>query len=222
MVEEPVVVERVSTPRGELVLRRSGADYELISNGAFLMDTRDGRSERLLVRAALAAHPSPRTLLIGGLGMGFSLVEALTDDRLRRVTVVEIEQPVVDWHGTLLEPFSRGACRDPRVAVVVADLSTHLAAAITSYDVICLDVDNGPDWTVTSDNAALYDESGIATVISRLAEDGVLAVWSAHAVPDFEARLRARFDDVQVLETEVVRGEPDVVYLARAARTQPA
>jgi hypothetical protein len=65
-VDQPVVVERVTTPRGELVLRRCGAHFELISNGVFLMDTRGGRSERVLVRAGLEACPHPSRLLIGG------------------------------------------------------------------------------------------------------------------------------------------------------------
>lgn len=214
-MEESAVVERVTTPRGELVLRRSGGDYELISNGAFLMDTRDGRSERLLVRAALEAHPAPRSLLIGGLGVGFSLVEAVTDDRLRRITVVEIERPLVDWHTTHLERFSRAGLTDPRVEVVVDDLASYLAVATTSYDVICLDIDNGPDWTVTADNRSLYDEAGTAAVTARLTAGGVLAVWSAHRVPAYEALLQRLLDDVQVLETAVARGAPDVVYLGR-------
>jgi len=90
------VVERVTTPRGELVLRQDGEHFEVISNGVFLMDTRDGRSERLLVTAALAAHPEPRSLLIGGLGVGFSLAAAVADSRLREITVVEIEPVLID------------------------------------------------------------------------------------------------------------------------------
>jgi hypothetical protein len=73
------------------VLRRARGGVELISNGPFLMDTSDGRSERLLVEAALQRHDTPRDVLIGGLGVSFSLVTALSDARVRRVTVAEIE-----------------------------------------------------------------------------------------------------------------------------------
>ena len=108
MPDLPTVVARVTTERGELVLRRVGDDFEVISNGTFLMDTRDGRSERLLVDAALQRHPAPREVLIGGLGVGFSVVAALADAPVDRVTVVEVEQAVVDWHDTHLADVSGG------------------------------------------------------------------------------------------------------------------
>src|SRR5947209_8649608 len=100
--DAPEVVERVDTDRGELVLRSCGEHFDVISNGVFLMDTRDGRSERLLVRAALDAVAMPRSVLIGGVGVGFSLLEALTDHRVTRVDVVEIEPAILDWHRTHL------------------------------------------------------------------------------------------------------------------------
>ncbi len=215
MDESPVVVERVTTPRGELVLRRAGTEYELISNGVFLMDTRDGRSERLLARAALEAHPHPRHALIGGLGMGFSLVEAAADRRLRRLTVVEIEPALLGWHATHLAPYSCGALADPRVDVVLADVLEHLSHTTETYDIICLDIDNAPDWTVTAGNTELYQDEGIRAVVDRLRAPGVVAVWSAHAAPDYERRLRAHLDDVRTLEVDAARGEPTVVFIAR-------
>jgi spermidine synthase len=205
-----VTVERLQTPRGELVLRRDGEHHEIVSNGMFLMDTRDGRSERELVRAAVRA-PGAR-VLIGGLGVGFSLAQALADPRVAAVTVVEIEPAVLRWNREHLG--TTAALDDPRVRVVVADLVAFLAAAADRYDAICLDVDNGPEWTVTVDNAALYGDPGLSAVDRRLAPGGTLAVWSAGAAPAFEARLRSRYGNVQVIEIPVPRGEPDVVYVA--------
>jgi spermidine synthase len=215
MSDSPTVIARAMTERGELVLRRLGSELELISNGTFLMDTRDGRSERLLVEAALDRHPMPRDVLIGGLGVGFSVVAALADRRVDRVTVVEIEQALVDWHDTHLAAFAGGLVHDPRVEVVVADISTHLAAHASSYDVVCLDVDNGPDWTVTDANAELYSDAATCLVVGSLRPGGVLSVWSANASPPYEQRLRTQLDDVTVLEVPRARGAPDVVYLAR-------
>jgi len=212
---EPVVLERVTTERGELVLRQVGAHLEVISNGTFLMDTRDGRSERLLVDAALRMHDNPAEVLIGGLGVGFSLRAALEDARVEHVTVVEIEPGVVAWHGGPLSPYSAGALHDPRTEVLVDDLAAHLADAHGRYDVVCLDVDNGPDWTVTTANKALYGDDGTALVVEALREDGVLAVWSAHASPAYEQRLRVHLDEVAMLAVPVARGEPDVVYVGR-------
>jgi spermidine synthase len=205
----------VRTQRGELVLRRAGEDFEVISNGVFLMDTRDGRSERLLVRAALDLHRRPQSVLIGGLGVGFSLAEAVTDARLRRIAVVEVERTVVDWHRGALAGSSAGALDDPRVRVLVTDIRDRLRGDATAYDVICLDVDNGPDWTVTQQNAGLYDDAGTQLLFDRLTGGGVLAVWSAHPVPAYDERLRRHADDVRVLTVPVPRREPDVVYLAR-------
>jgi spermidine synthase len=204
----------VQTARGELVLRRVGDDFEVISNGVFLMDTRDGRSERLLVRAALDAMPRARSLLIGGLGVGFSLREAVADPTLERIDVVEIEDAVVRWHRSHLAGLTGDALADPRVSVVVADLADHVSHQVATYDAMCLDVDNGPTWTVTEDNAALYADIGTQTLLDTLTPDGVLAVWSAMPVPDYEQRLRRLAASVVVHTVEVERGAPDVVYVA--------
>lgn len=206
-----VTVERLQTPRGELVLRRDGEHHEIVSNGMFLMDTRDGRSERELVRAAV--HGPGARVLIGGLGVGFSLAEALALGAAA-VTVVEIEPAVVRWNrehlGTDLD--------DPRVELVVEDLARFLTAGTDRYDAICLDVDNGPEWTVTADNAALYGDAGLSAVDGRLAPGGTLAVWSANRAPAFEARLRTRYADVGTIEIPVARGEPDIVWAATNPR----
>ncbi|MEU8308092.1 spermidine synthase [Actinomadura sp. NPDC048955] len=217
------VVERAAGLGGELVLRRVDGDYEIISNGVFLMDTRNGESERLLVRAALdaaAARPgAPARVLIGGLGVGFSLAEALTGADVAHVTVVEREPAVIGWHATALRPWSRDALRDPRVTVERADLLDYVTApGAGRFDAVCLDIDNGPDWTVTPGNARLYAATGLDALAALLTARGVLAVWSAGAAPAFEALLRDRFGSVRVRPVPVPRGEPDVVYLARDPR----
>jgi spermidine synthase len=220
VVAGPTVVERVETANGELVLRRAGAHHEIIHNGVFLMDTRGGASERLLVRAALAAcGRRPVRLLIGGLGVGFSLAEALRSPDVAEVTVVELEQAIVDWHATHLRAHAEGALLDPRTRVVAADLVEWLRDDDAGrFDAICLDIDNGPDWTVTAGNAALYGDEGLALVERRLVPGGALAVWSAMAAPAFEARLRGRFAGVTVELVEVPRGDPDHVYVATRPR----
>lgn len=217
MDEPPEVLERVTTPRGELVLRRVGDDLEVISNGVFLMDTRDGRSERALVREAVAMHGAARRLLVGGLGIGFSLLEALSLPALTRIVVVELEPALLDWHATHLAARTGAALADPRVEVDVAEVAAHLAARPGAYDVVCLDVDNGPDWTVTEANAGLYGEEGLGRCLGALAPGGVLSVWSAQPAPPYERLLRSRLDDVRVVEItpHVGRGAPDVVYLGR-------
>jgi spermidine synthase len=210
----PEVLDRVTTPRGELVLRRVDGAFEVISNGVFLMDTRDGRSERALVRAAVDRRPEARRLLVGGLGVGFSLLEAVASPGLTSIDVVEIEPVLVGWHKTHLRDLTGSALDDPRVDLLQRDVRDHLRASPGRYDIVCLDVDNGPGWTVTEDNAELYSPDGLATCVAALAPGGVLAVWSAHRSPAYEQLLRETLGDLEVLEVEVARGEPDVVYLA--------
>lgn len=217
---EPVVVERIRTASGELVLRRAGTHHEIIHNGVFLMDTRGGASERLLVRAALAVcGRRPVNLLIGGLGVGFSLDEALRHPDVAQVTVVELEQAIIDWHATHLRAHTEGALLDPRTRVIAADLVEWLGGEEAGrFDAICLDIDNGPEWTVTPGNAALYSDEGLSLVERRLVPGGALAVWSAMAAPAFEARLRRRFTGVRVELVQVPRGDPDHVYVAARPR----
>jgi spermidine synthase len=212
-----VVVERVVTPRGELVLRRAGAHYEIIHNGVFLMDTRNGASERLLVRAALDACRRPGVrVLLGGLGVGFSLEEALRHPEVTEVAVIEVEQAIIRWHATRFGAQARMARADPRTRIVHADLTTWLVDGADRFDVICLDIDNGPDWTVTAGNAVLYTDEGLSLLGRRLDAGGVLAVWSAMAAPVFAAALRRHFSGVQVHLVEVPRGDPDHIYVAQA------
>jgi spermidine synthase len=209
-----MILERVQTPRGELALRQVGEHFEIISNGVFLMDTRDGNSERHLATAALAAHAAPRHVLIGGLGVGFTLAAALADARVSSVTVVEVEPTIVGWQRSMLAGFSARALDDPRVSVVVTDLVHHLASTETAYDVICLDVDNGPHWTVINGNARLYNAAGTSLLRRRLRSRGVLAIWSSRPVPKYEDLLRSQFGELVIHEVPTDHGEPDVVYVA--------
>ncbi|MCQ4080341.1 spermidine synthase [Streptomyces sp. RB6PN25] len=224
--KQAVTVERRDGPYSEVVLRRRGGRFEIIENGCFLMDTSDGRSERLLVRAALdaldalAPGRNGLSVLIGGLGVGFSLAEAAAEPRWERIAVVEREPAVIDWHRTgHLAPFSEHALDDPRVEIVEADLVAYVREAGATYDALCLDIDNGPDWTVTDSNDSLYSPDGLAACRRRLAPGGVLAVWSAQPSAAFEDALRAAgFEQVRTITVSVPRGVPDVVHIC----AQPA
>jgi spermidine synthase len=216
--DTPEVLDRREGPYGEVVLRRHGGLLQIIANGCFLMDTSDGRSERLLVDAALTAldgRPVPH-VLIGGLGVGFSLAHAAADPRWGRFTVVERERAVIDWHlDGPLAAISRPALADPRAAIVEADLIDYVNETSDTFDALCLDIDNGPAWTVTEGNDGLYSPAGLASCARLLRPGGVLAVWSAQPSPKFEGTLgNAGFQQVRTEEIPVARGVPDVVHLA--------
>ena len=213
--DEVRTLERVTTPTGEVALRRRAGVFEIVSNGVFLMDTADGTSERLLVDAAVERCTADALrVLIGGLGVGFSLQRALAHERVAAVDVVEIEPVVVAWHERHLRVVVGDVTKDARVRVVVGDVLEVLAATDERYDAVCLDTDNGPDWLVTPSNAALYDERGLTLVSAVLRDGGVLAMWSAAPSPALERRLREHFDWVEVLDVPTDRGQPDVVYVA--------
>lgn len=213
------IVDRAPGRQGELALRAVGAQYEIISNGVFLMDTRNGESERLLVRLAVRGRPRQSRLLIGGLGVGFSLAEALLSPRLEHVTVVEIEPKIVEWCRTWLAPSSGNAISDPRVEVVIEDIGSFLDRGREPFDAICLDVDNGPSWTVADANRTLYSEEGLALFHERLKPGGALTIWSAAEVEGFAERLRSVFARVDVVSVPAPRGEPDVIYVALRIET---
>ncbi|MET9431789.1 spermidine synthase [Streptomyces sp. NPDC003036] len=215
-------LDRREGPYGEVVLRRRGDDhFEIIANGTFLMDTSDGRSERLLVDAALAALEAHgarpgASVLIGGLGVGFSLAHAAANPAWGRIAVVEREQAIIDWHREgPLAAISGAALADPRTVLLHTDLVEYVRTSPDTYDALCLDIDNGPDWTVTEDNDSLYAPAGLAACAARLNPGGILAVWSAQPSADFEESLRnAGFSGVRTEEIPVARGVPDVVHLA--------
>jgi spermidine synthase len=225
MNETAQLIERREGPYGEVALRRRGECFEIIANGCFLMDSSDGRSERLLISAALdmLEEPDGASLLIGGLGIGFSLAEASADPRPGQICVVERERAVIDWHTRGTGPLRRFAGTghdDPRARIVHDDLLHYLRNTTKRYDVLCLDIDNGPGWTMTDDNRSVYEPSGLAVLERALTGQGVVSVWSSARTPEFTDRLASRFARVVTIEVPVLpgrRGEPDLVILAARA-----
>jgi spermidine synthase len=203
---EYVEVARADTERGELVLRErrtseeggtGRAVLELRANGTFVMDTAEHTSERALAAAALDAVDAPRRVLVAGLGLGFTLNEVLGDRRVEHVDVVEIEPALVEWMRAGTIPHGRQLLADRRVRVVVADIVQALTeAGPSTYDVVLLDVDNGPDQLVHQGNDAIYAEHFLRAVLDRLEPGGAVVVWSAAPAPELAERLRTVFGDV--------------------------
>ncbi|WP_136606034.1 spermine/spermidine synthase [Paenibacillus dokdonensis] len=214
----PEIIERSHTERGDIQLQKRESHYEIIYNGIFLMATYNGESERLLVSSALERCRSAQSVLIGGLGVGFTLEEALSDSRVGKVDVVEIEEVIIRWNRNHLAPLSGFALDDPRTHVIHTDLVKWMDSAHDPYDVICLDIDNGPDWTVSESNNGLYSEKGIKALIRLLRSQGIISFWSATASPEFVDYLKTFFDKVEVEFVPQERGEPDYIYLASSPK----
>jgi spermidine synthase len=188
------LLAQTCTPDGsDMRLTRQGRDYVILVNGKTLMSSRMHGSEEAL--ATLACRQA-RTLeqprvLVGGLGMGFTLRAAL--DVLppgAMVRVVELVPAVVDWNRGPLGAIAGHPLTDRRVRVEVGDVGFTLRANPGGFDAILLDVDNGPSAFTTSANEGLYDNSGVAASYGALRTGGALAVWSAWEDRKFEQRLR--------------------------------
>ncbi|MRN56110.1 spermine/spermidine synthase [Paenibacillus monticola] len=216
------IVERCSTDRGEIQLQRRGEHYEIIYNGTFLMSTYNGESERLLVKAAMDRCDNVSSVLIGGLGVGFSLAESLLYPKVEKVDVVEIETVIIKWNKEHLKTFSSSALDDPRTHIINTDLIKWIYSTDNKYDVICLDIDNGPDWIVSNSNSNLYADHGINELVRLLNPGGVISFWSANESSDFLEKLKELFETVEVILIPQKLGEPDYVYLSKSPRANLA
>lgn len=183
---------RASNSAGdEIILRNKGELYEIRFNGMELMSSFNHRSERLLAERTLGLLGRPaRKVLIGGLGLGFTLRAALDHvDAAAKVTVCEIVPEIVDWNRRHLGHLADHPLNDPRVEVRVDDVMKTLQDGPGEYDVILMDTDNGPDFLVRETNGVIYAECGIHAVERALRPEGIAAFWSATVSPDFEKRL---------------------------------
>jgi spermidine synthase len=187
-------LERIDTPEGPLELRQRGdRDFLIVVGGRPLMTSQARRSEEAL--ATLALRPLPRdkrrTIVIGGLGMGYTLRAAL--DELgpdARVTVVELNPGVAAWCKGPLAPLTDGAASDPRVTIVVADVADYVARVKKrSCDAILLDLYEGPHAATQPPDDPLYGPTALARYHDALATGGVLAVWGEEDDARFAKRL---------------------------------
>jgi spermidine synthase len=226
---EYVEVARSESERGELVLRERHPDtdgptvLELRANGIFVMDTAEHASELALADVALGLVERPRRVLVAGLGLGFTLDRVLGDRRVEHCDVVEIEPALVDWMRDGTIPHGRRLLADDRARVVVADVASAVAeAAPSSYDVVLLDVDNGPGHLVHQTNEALYREPFLEAVRDRLAPGGAVAVWSAGREPGLVADLRTVFGDAEERSHDVRLQDRDDRYWLYVGRRDPS
>jgi spermidine synthase len=185
---------------GELRLMRRGDEFSIMAGSTSLMTSRRNGSEQALATLACDRIKTrvKQRLLIGGLGMGFTLsaaLSALGPDA--RVVVSELVPAVVSWaKGPMAEIFG-DSLTDPRASIEEKDVAKVIASASSSFDAILLDVDNGPEGLTRKANDALYDLPGLRAARAALRPRGILAVWSAGPNPRFTQRLRTSGFDVE-------------------------
>ena len=180
---------------GTLTLARRAQEFSIRLSGirGELMNSRIHGSEEALAElgcARLGTADKPR-VLIGGLGMGFTLAAALRVlPAMSQVTVAELIPEVVDWNRGSLGDCAGMPLQDSRTIVHVGDVAELIAAKPEAFEAILLDVDNGPEGLTHNDNQRLYSDSGLRALYAALSPEGTLAVWSAGPDPRFVIRLK--------------------------------
>jgi spermidine synthase len=205
---------------GELRLMRRGAEFSIMLGGNELMNSRLSGSEEALAMLScerIRGRPKPR-ILIGGLGMGFTLRAALgLLDAKAQIVVAELVPAVVAWaRGPMAELFG-DSLTDARVRIEEADVGRLIRASRSTYDAILLDVDNGPEGLTREANDGLYDTAGLNAASGALRAGGVLAVWSAGPDRNFGARLRKvgfRVEEIKARAKGPGGGARHIIWIA--------
>ena len=216
------LIERAQVPgdSGELRLYRRGGEFSIRATGGELMNSRVHGSEEALAELACEriAHRTRPHILIGGLGMGYTLAAALK--RLgptSLIVVAELVPEVVEWNMGPLAELAGHALEDERVTVIVGDVGNILQKEHQTYDAILLDVDNGPTGLTHKGNDRLYSKGGLDAAFAALRPGGVLAGWSAGADDAFTRRLRQagfEVDEVNVRAGGKRKGRRHTIWLA--------
>ena len=205
---------------GTLRLMRRGQDFMILFGRNELMSSRLRGSEEALATLAyerLKGCARPH-MLVGGLGMGFTLraaLDALPADA--RVTVGELVPKIVEWAGGPLAHLFEDSLDDARVGIEVRDVYELIAGSRAAYDAILLDVDNGPDGLIHMANDRLYGRDGLRAAHAALRPGGVLAIWSAYPDKAFTDRVRRagfQVDEVKVRATGGRKGAHHVIWVA--------
>ena len=205
---------------GELRLKQRGAEFSIMLGANELMNSRLSGSEEALATLSferIKSQARPK-ILIGGLGMGFTLRAALAvapEDA--GVVVAELVPEVVAWaRGPMADIFG-GSLTDPRASILQSDVVEVVRSHRLAFDAILLDVDNGPEGLIRKANDALYNLKGLKTIRGALRPGGVLAVWSSGPDAAFSKRLRgAGFDvnEVAIRATAKRRGVRHLIWFA--------
>jgi len=213
-------LSRVTTPEGkELVLYERDGVFSIRVGGLELMSSRAHGSEEALARLVLSEVREKRAeVLVGGLGMGFTLRAVLNfRPPVFTVTVAELFPAVVAWNRGELAHLAHSPLQDPRVKLFEGDVADLVTDSPNAFDAILLDVDNGPAAFTLARNERLYGPDGIVSIKRSLKPGGVLGVWSADPDPSFARTLgRAGFRvrTEQVPARGIARGPKHTIFVA--------
>lgn len=216
-------IDRAKVPghEGCVILRRRGSEFSIQASGTELMNSRRHGSEDALAELSYRniTKKSGLRILIGGLGMGFTLASALEESAPdTRIVVSELIPAVVRWNREHLGHLARKPLDDPRVSVKEEDVAKTIIKAKSFWDAILLDVDNGPAGLTQKSNDRLYGNPGLKTAFLALRPGGILAVWSSAGDEDFTRRLKQCGFKAQVLTVRACtsgKGGRHTIWLAK-------
>ena len=203
------VLHHSDTEMGLLMLRQRWSlalerdVFEVTMNGRLMVSSAVNISERALADRALALLPNRQLhVLVGGLGLGFTALAALADERVQRLTIVEILAPVVEWHQTGMLPWSGDLVSNPNVTVLTEDFFALIAdVPKAQYDAILIDIDDSPTRLWRQSHAGLYGVKGLEALKQHLHPDGVLAIWCAtHPGQRFLSSAEAAFASAELIQ----------------------
>jgi spermidine synthase len=215
-------IAQIPNNGGELQLSQRGEEFSIRLSGVRgeLMNSRIYNSEQVLAElgCALIKEKSDAHVLVGGLGMGYTLAATLQAVAASaQVTVAELIPEVVEWNKGPLGDCAQNPLRDPRTKVVLGDVAELLENQHEQYDAILLDVDNGPEGLTHTDNNWLYSQHGLESISRTLRPEGMLAIWSAGADSMFAIRLKkARFKvSIHTVRARPGKGSRHTIFLAQ-------
>lgn len=218
-----VLVDTADIPGGgQLHLVRHGQDYEILFGDEQLMGSWDHRSEEALATLVVERLPMPAgRILIGGLGMGFTLAAARKAlSSTATIVVAELVPKVAAWAEGHLAHVHGGSLRDPRVSLEIRDVHDLIVDQRAGFDAILLDIDNGPEGLIHLANERLYCNWGLRAAYAALRPGGMLAVWSAYRDDCFSDRLRNAGFEIEIVSVDPGESEGVSHTIWLAARSQ--
>lgn len=218
--EKRELLENIFTEHSELQLWKcangESEDYEIIINGVFIMATYNSGSSEFLIRGAVdrMRGDGPLSVLIAGLGMGFTVSEACRCERIKSIDVIEMEEVIVDWNRRYFDTYEQSCYDEGRASLHIEDFYVYAMNSTESYDIVSIDIDNGPMLLVNEGNEKVYTSRFMGVVEGVLNEGGVCVIWSCDRDRRLEQSMNSVFDEVEVEElTEDFKGREVSYYL---------
>ena len=211
------LIERKKEPDSELdlweVIDDQGKEYEIVMNGVFIMASYNQLSSERLLELPMEKIRSRDTLriLVGGLGMGFTVKAACSFASIVHIDVVEVEPVIVEWNITYLKKLHQNCLENKKVHIIIDDFYDYVRKGQNKYDIICMDIDNGPKLLTRESNQRVYQIDFLKRIKGRIKERGIFAVWLYDMDPDIIGEIGKVFPNYlvdEVMEEVNDRKEP--------------